>query len=117
MSLYGRRQEALYFMDPGRCPKAEMSWEATESQIVKTLSERLREITQQWKEDNKVFAYARKSFLKHFQQRYNFVEEQLRYLHHVVIADTVGRPAANYTDSGLTLAGGKPEKASPGRVD
>ena len=36
-------------------PKAEMSWEAAENQIMKTLSWRLRNIIEQWEEDNKVF--------------------------------------------------------------
>ncbi|XP_074633532.1 uncharacterized protein LOC141892232 [Acropora palmata] len=85
-------------------PKEEMSWEATENQIIKALSKRLREIIEQWEEDNKVFANARESLLEHFQQRYNFVEEQLRNLQSVVIADNFGSPAANYTDSGFTVA-------------
>ena len=85
-------------------PKAEMSWEATENQIMKTLSERLRDIIEQWEEDNKVFSNARESLLKHFQQRYNFVEEQLRNLQGDVIADNVSGPKASDTDSGLTIA-------------
>ena len=85
-------------------PKEEMSWEATENQIIKALSKRLREIIEQWEEDNKVFANARESLLEHFQQRYNFVEEQLRNLQSVVIADNFGSPAANYTESGFTVA-------------
>ena len=85
-------------------PKAEMSLEATESQIMKTLSRRLRDIIEQWEEDNKVFSNARESLLKHLQQRYNFVEEQLRNLHGVVIADKVGGHEASNTNSGLTVA-------------
>ncbi|XP_015759848.1 PREDICTED: uncharacterized protein LOC107339111 isoform X2 [Acropora digitifera] len=85
-------------------PKEEMSWEATENQIIKALLKRLREIIEQWEEDNKVFANARESLLEHFQQRYNFVEEQLRNLQSVVIADNFGSPAANYTESGFTVA-------------
>ena len=75
-------------------PRAEMSWKATENQILKTLSRRLRDIIEQWEEDTKVFSNARESLLKHFQLRYNFVEEQLRNLQCVVIADNVGDPAA-----------------------
>ena len=90
-------------------PKAEMSWEATDNQIMKTLSRRLRDIIEQWEEDNKVFSNARESLLKHFQQRYNFVEEQLRNLHSVVIADhdiadNVGGHGASNTNSSLTVA-------------
>ena len=72
-------------------PKAELSWNATENLIKKTLSRRLRDIIEQWEEDNKVFSTARESLLKHFQQRYNFVEEQLRNLQ-------------GETDSGFTVA-------------
>ena len=90
-------------------PKAEMSWEATENQIMETLSRRLRDLIEQWEEDNKVFSNARESLLKHFQQRYNFVEEQLRNLQGVVIADNdiadnVGSQEASNTDSSLTVA-------------
>ena len=90
-------------------PKAEMSWEATENQIRKTLSRRLRDIIEQWEEDNEVFSTVRESLLKHFQQRYNFVEEQLRNLQGVVIADNdiadnVGSHGASNTDSSLTVA-------------
>ncbi|XP_044180685.1 uncharacterized protein LOC114957392 [Acropora millepora] len=90
-------------------PKAEMSWEATDNQIMKTLSRRLRDIIEQWEEDNKVFSNARESLLKHFQQRYNFVEEQLRNLHSVVIADhdiadNVGGHEASNTNNSLTVA-------------
>ena len=85
-------------------PKAEMFWEATVNKIMKTLSRRLRDIIKQWEEDNKVFANARESLLKHFQQRYNFVEEQLRNLQSVVIAGNVGGHGASNTDSSLTVA-------------
>ena len=85
-------------------PKAEMSWEATENQIVKTLSRRLRDIIEQWEGDNKVFSNTRESLLKHLQQRYNFVEEQLRNLQGDVIADNVGSHGASNTDSSLTVA-------------
>ena len=85
-------------------PKAEMSWEATENLIKKTLSRRLRDIIEQWEEDNKVFSTARESLLKHFQQRYNFVEEQLRNLQGVVIADNVASVEASNKDGSLSFA-------------
>ena len=81
-----------------------MSWGATENLIKKALSRRLRDIIEQWEEDNKVFSTARESLLKHFQQRYNFVEEQLRNLQGVVIADNVGSLEASNKDGSLTVA-------------
>ena len=85
-------------------PKAEMSWEATELQIEKMLSRRLKDIIEQWEEDNKVFSNARESLLKHFQRRYNSLEGQLRNLQGVVIADNVGDSAASYTNTDLPVA-------------
>ena len=84
-------------------PKAERSWEVTENQIRKVLSRRLREIIEQWEEDNQVFANARDSLVQHFQQRYNFVEEQLRNLQGAVTADNVDVPQNNPNDFGFTL--------------
>ena len=85
-------------------PKAESSWEVTENQIMKVLSTRLREIIQQWEEDNQVFTNARESLVQHFQQRYNFVEEQLRNLQDTVVANNVEvRQAAPIDSAGFGL--------------
>ena len=73
-------------------PKAESSWEVTKSNITKALNNRLREIIEHWEEDNQVFSDARQSLLRHFQQRYNFVEGQLRNLQGAVIDDDTDVP-------------------------
>ena len=67
-------------------PKAGGSWNETEYLIKNALSSRLREIIEKWEEDNKVFANACHRLLQHFQQRYNFVEGQLRNLQVAVTA-------------------------------
>ena len=85
-------------------PKVERSWEVTHSQIVKVISSRLREIIQQWEEDNQVFTNARESLVQHFQQRYNFVGEQLRNLQDTVVANNVEvRQAAPIDSAGFGL--------------
>ena len=68
-------------------PRAEASWEVTKSNITKVLESRLRDIIEHWEEDSQVFGDARESLLQHFQQRYNFVEGQLRNLQSSVTAD------------------------------
>ena len=73
-------------------PKAESSWEMTYSSITKAIENRLREIIEHWEEDLQVFSAARKSLLDHFQQRYNFLEGQLRNLQGAVTADEVDVP-------------------------
>ena len=84
-------------------PKVERSWEVTENQIMNVLSRRLREIIQQWEEDNQVFTNARGSLVEYFQQRYHFVEEQLRNLQGAVTTANVDVPQNAPFDSGLTV--------------
>ncbi|XP_067035453.1 dual serine/threonine and tyrosine protein kinase-like [Acropora muricata] len=83
-------------------PEVHGSWEVTEFQIMKVISGRLQAIIGQWEEDYQVFADARKSVLKHFQQRYNFVESQLQNLQSAITVDNNGvqrtpPPQANLT--------------------
>ncbi|XP_068732183.1 uncharacterized protein [Montipora capricornis] len=80
-----RKRFASWTLDD--VPNVEGSWEVTQNGIMKAISKRLRDIIQQWEEDNKVFANARESLIKHFQQRYKFVEAQLRNLHRAVTED------------------------------
>jgi len=76
-------------------PKAESSWELTISNITKVLENRLREIIEHWEEDKQAFSDARKSLFQHFQQRYNFVEGQLRNLQGAVTADELDIPESD----------------------
>jgi len=86
-------------------PTAESSWEVTKTNITKALNNRLREIIEHWEEDNQVFSDARQSLLQHFQQKYNFVERQLRNLQGAVTDDDVDVPQSIPADEGFTTAG------------
>ena len=86
-------------------PKAESSWEVTKSNITKALNNRLREIVEHWEEDKQIFSDARQSLLRHFQQKYHFVEEQLRNLQGAVTDDDIDVPESMPADEGFTLAG------------
>jgi len=61
-------------------PKAEGSWEETNSNITKALENRLQEIIEHWEENSQVFSNARKSLVQHCQQRYNVVVGKLKDL-------------------------------------
>ncbi|KAJ7392770.1 hypothetical protein OS493_010425 [Desmophyllum pertusum] len=76
-------------------PQAESSWEVTKSNITKALGSRLREVIEHWEEDNQVFSHARESLLQHFQERYNFVEGQLRNLQGAVTNDDLDLPESD----------------------
>ena len=85
-------------------PKVEGSWEVTRNQIMKVLSNRLQEIVEHWEEDNQVFTNARESLVKHFQLRFEYVEEQLRNLQATVTADDVDVSQKAPLDTGFTTA-------------
>ena len=85
-------------------PKAESSWEVTKAGITKALHNRLREIIEHWEEDKHVFSDARQSLIQHFQQRYNFVEGQLRILQGAVTDDNIDVPESVPADvQGFTV--------------
>ena len=83
-------------------PQVDGSWEVTESQIMKVISGRLQDMIRQWEEDHQVFADARRSVLKHFQERYNCAEAQLQNLQSAVIIDNNGVQQTSVPQAGLT---------------
>ena len=83
-------------------PEVYGSWEVTEFQIKKVISGRLQAIIGQWEEDHQVFADARKSVLKHFQQRYDRVEAQLQNLQSAVIVHNSGVQQTSLPQAVLT---------------
>ena len=85
-------------------PKVESTWEVTKNQIMKVLSNRLQEIVEHWEEDRQVFKNARESLVKHFQQRFKYVEEQLRNLQGAVTADDVDVSQNAPLNMGFTTA-------------
>lgn len=85
-------------------PKAESSWEVTNSKITQALQNRLHEIIEHWEEEHQIFSNARQSLLQYFQQRYNFVEGQLRNLQGAVANDDRDVPESIPADEGFTVA-------------
>ena len=85
-------------------PKAEGSWEETNSKITKALEKRLREIIEHWEEHHQVFSDARKSLVQRSKQRYNIVVGQLRNLQRAVTNDDLDVPETVPPKQGLTMA-------------
>jgi len=85
-------------------PKAEGSWEETNSKITKALEKRLREIIEHWEEHHQVFSDARKSLVQRSKQRYNIVVGQLRNLQCAVTNDDLDVPETVPPKQGLTMA-------------
>ena len=67
-------------------PKTKESWEITQNYIQNALRRRLREKIREWEEKNKVFSSARASLIQKFQERFRYVEGQLRTLEGSVLA-------------------------------
>ena len=67
-------------------PNTEESWDLTWNCIQKALMKRLQEKIEEWEEKNHVFSDARASLIQYFQERFSYVEGQLRTLESSVLA-------------------------------
>ncbi len=76
-------------------PNTENIFEVSESCIQKALMKRLQDVIAAWEEEHHVFANARTSLIQYFQQRFNFVEGQLRILESSVLAEDVACPSGD----------------------
>ena len=80
-------------------PNTEQSWELTKNYIQKALMRRLQETIEEWEEKNQVFSDARASLIQYFQERFSYVEGQLRTLEESVLAgdaaNSAGGPLAS----------------------
>ena len=82
-------QFSLWTLDD--VPNTEESWELTKNYIQKALMRRLQEKIEEWEEKNHIFSDARASLIQYFQERFSYVEGQLRMLEGSVLAgDAVG---------------------------
>ena len=68
-------------------PNTEEGWEVAKTCIQEALMKRLHNVIAAWEEEHHVFADARTSLIKYFQQRFSFVEEQLRNLQSFVLVE------------------------------
>ena len=76
-------------------PKTKESWEITQNYIQNALSRRIREKIKEWEEKNHVFSDARASLIQNFQERFRYVEGQLRTLEGSVLAGGVTRSTSS----------------------
>ena len=75
-------------------PNTEESWDLTWNYIQKALMERLQEKIEEWEEKNHVFSDARASLIQYFQERFSYVEGQLRTLEDTVLAGDAASSAS-----------------------
>ena len=75
-------------------PKTKESWEITQNYIQNTLRRRIREKIKEWEEMDRVFSHARASLIQTYQERFRYVEGQLRTLEGYVLAGGVTRSAS-----------------------
>ena len=76
-------------------PNTEESWEVTRNFIHKAIMKRLQDEIETWEEENHVFSDARKSLIRYFQERFNFVEGQLRDLERCVVSNEAASPSSD----------------------
>ncbi len=80
-------------------PSTEERWEVTRSYIEKALMKRLQDEIAAWEEEHHVFADARTSLIQYFQERFKFVEGQLRNLESSVLAEDAASLASGHLDT------------------
>lgn len=71
--------------------------------INKVLSHHMRGIIEEWEEDNKVFTNACHDLIQHFQERYNFVEGQLRNFQVAVTSDGFMEKVKSFAEGALCV--------------
>ena len=76
-------------------PDTEESWEVTRNFIQKAITKRLQDVIATWEEENHVFLDARTSLIQYFQERFHFVEGQLRSLESSVVAKEAASPSSD----------------------
>ena len=75
-------------------PRTKESWLLTQNYIQNALRRRLGEKIKEWEEKNHVFSNARASLIQYFQERFRYVESQLRMLEGSVLAGDAARSAS-----------------------
>ena len=93
-------------------PKTKESWEITQNYIQNALRRRIREKIKEWEEKNHVFSDARASLIQNFQERFRYVEGQLRTLEGSVLAGGVTRSTSGPSVSD-NLEGSVPARGVP----
>ena len=87
-------------------PKTREIWEMTKNDIEKALEKRLREKIEEWEEKNHVFSDARTSLIQYFEEKFRYVEDQLRMLEGSVLAEGAASSARGPVASDdLSVAG------------
>ena len=76
-------------------PNTEESWEVTRNFIQKAIMERLQDVIASWEEENHVFSEASSSLTQYFQERFHFVEGQLKILETSVVAKDGASPSSD----------------------
>ncbi|PFX16121.1 MAP kinase kinase kinase wis4 [Stylophora pistillata] len=61
-------------------PEAKATWEETESEALRCISERARTFVQKWEEDEGHFARTQGTLIKYCSVKYDIMEEEIRYL-------------------------------------
>ena len=75
-------------------PNTEESWEVTRNFIQKAIMKRLQDVIASWEEETNVFSEARSSLIQYFQERFHFVEGQLKVLEESVVAKEAASPSS-----------------------
>ena len=63
---------------PAEVPMPKPTWEETENEVLKYISERCQKFVQDWEDEEHEFAKAQDKMIKHFCEKYSLMEEEVR---------------------------------------
>ena len=80
-------------------PNTEGNWWVTRPfTLQNAIRKRLQDVIASWEEENHVFSEARSSLIHYFQERFRFVEEQLKNLERSVVDKEAASPSSSLLD-------------------
>ena len=80
-------------------PNTEGNWWVTKpSTLQKAIRKRFQDVIASWEEENHLFSEARSSLVQYFQERFHFVEEQLKNLERSVVDKEAASPSSGPLD-------------------
>lgn len=70
---------------PEEVPKPKATWEETENEVLRCISERSQKFVQDWEDEEQEFATAQEKMIKHFCEKYSLMEEEVRMVEDEVL--------------------------------
>ena len=80
-------------------PEAKATWEETKSEVLKCISERVRQFVQQWEDEEHRFAKTQVAWIKYCTEKYDIMEEEIRSVEEDALFGKLEQECSTYDSS------------------